>query len=312
MWAVGVAGGPHWFSRIEVVVSSRRTVILIIALLVGALSAFLIFQYVGSIEEQAQGGTQVVTVVVARSDIAKGAAADAAIDAGAIGTGERRQVDLPANVITRVEDIRGQVAVIDIAPGTIITSAMFASQADLTDSNSNVLSEGMVAVTVSADQVKSVAGLIKPGDYVNVMVEGDCVLGEGGSIGLGQGTASEGGDGSATPEAPGGGGTRCVGQLFQKTRILAIGRSLGTPVAAPDPATGAAPPTTEAPSSDMITFEVPAEQAQYLAAATSIYLALVRPDYEPVPMDPASFPLPLFGAAGETPYGSDPEADGEG
>jgi len=294
-------------------VSSRRTVILIVALVVGALSAFMIFQYVGSIEEQAQGGTQVVPVVIAKADIPKGTQSDGAIDAGVIGAGDRRQADLPGNVITRVEDIKGQVATIDIAPGTIITSAMFASAADLTDSNSNVLDEGMVAVTVSADQVKSVAGLIKPGDYVNVMVTGNCVLGSDGKVGLGQDTSTGGSDTGAAPESGANPtSTQCVGQLFQKTRILAIGRSFGSPVAAAPADPAAAPTTTEAPTSDMITFEVPAPQSQYLAAATSIYLALVRPDYQVVPMDPASFPLPLFGAAGQTPYGGDPEAEGEG
>ena len=300
--------------------SSRRTFILVGALAVGAVAALLIFQYVGSIEEKAQGDSQVVAVVIAKGDIAKGTEANGLIDGGVIGMGDRRRADVPQNVITRVEDIKGQLSALDLAPGTIITSSMFASSIDLTDSNSSVLSEGMVAVTVSADQVKSVAGLVKPGDYVNVMVSGKCVLGADGKPTLGEADGASGGGDTPAPATGTGApanptSTSCVGQLFQKARILAIGRSFGTPVAAAAPADpAAAPTTTEAPTSDMITFEVPAEQSQYVAAAGQgmIYLALVRPDYKPVPINPAMFPLPLFGAAGFTPYGGDPEAEGAG
>src|SRR4029077_7218144 len=82
---------------IEVVVSSRRTLILIGALVAGAVAALLIFQYVGGIEEKAQGDAQMVDVVIAKAPITKGAAANDLIAAQAIDIGQRRQVDLPAN-----------------------------------------------------------------------------------------------------------------------------------------------------------------------------------------------------------------------
>jgi Flp pilus assembly protein CpaB len=297
-------------------VSSRRTLILIGALVVGAIAALLIFQYVGSIEDKAQGDAQLVPIVIAAGDIAKGQESNGLIDGGLISVGERRRADLPANAVARVEDIRGQIAALDIAPGTIITSAMFASNADLTDSNSSILREGMVAVTVSTDQVRSVAGLVKPGDYVNIMVSGSCVLGADGKPALGgaEGSSAEGEAAAPLPGTNNATATQCIGQLFQKARILAIGRSFGSPVAAAPADPAIAPSTTEAPTSDMITFEVPADQAQYVAAAGQglMYFALVRPDYVPVPINPALFPLPLAGAAGLTPYGGDPEAQGDG
>lgn len=294
--------------------SSRRTLILIGALVVGAIAALLIFNYVGSIEEKAQGDAQLVSVVIAAGDVKKGSEANGVIDGGLITIGERRRVDLPANAVARVEDIRGQVATLDIAPGTIITASMFASAVDLTDSNSSILRDGMVAVTVSTDQVRSVAGLVKPGDYVNIMVSGNCVLASDGKPALAGEEGATPTEGASAPAGSNATATGCVGQLFQKARILAIGRSFGTPVAAAPADPNVAPTTTEAPTSDMITFEVPAEQAQYIAAAGQgmMYLALLRPDYKVAPMNPALFPLPLAGSAGLTPYGGDPETQGEG
>ena len=46
--------------------STRRTLILVGALVVGAVAALLIFRYVGGIEERAQGETQMVSVVIAK------------------------------------------------------------------------------------------------------------------------------------------------------------------------------------------------------------------------------------------------------
>jgi len=293
-------------------VSSRRTLILIGALVIGAIAALLIFQYVGGIEDKAQGDAQLVPIVIAAGDVKKGQESNGLIDGGLIAVGERRRADLPANAVARVEDIRGQIAALDIAPGTIVTSAMFAATADLTDSNSSILRDGMVAVTVSTDQVRSVAGLVKPGDYVNIMVNGSCVDGPEG-LSLGGAVASGGGEAPA-PGVAAPTGVQCVALLYQKARILAIGRSFGSPVAVAPVDPSVAPTTTEAPTSDMITFEVPADQAQYVAAAGQglMYFALVRPDYAPTPIDPARFPLPLPGALGFTPYGGDPETQGDG
>ena len=119
----------------------------------------------------------------------------------------------------------------------------------------------------------------------------------------------EGGDAAAAPVETVG----CAASLYQKARILGIGRSLGTaastPVAAGDPAAAAA--TTVAPTSDMITFELPPEAAQRLQLAGSVYMSLVRKDYKPKPIaiDPY---LLVEGVDGATPYGGDPEAQLDG
>lgn len=284
--------------------SSRRTIILIAALVVGAIAAMLIFSYVGGIEKKVEGDTAMVPVVIAKANVNKGAGSDELIGTGAIGLAERRVADLPSSAVKRPEDIKSQVAVIDILPGTVITTQMFANPNEATDTNSNVLDAGMVAVTMSTDQVRGVAGLIRPGDYVNMMVKGPCGL-DGATIGAAA-AAGDGTEADAAAVLP-----ECMGLLYQKARVLAVGQSLGTPVAAAD----ADPTATTVPvSSDLITFEVPQDAAQAIALASStasIYMTLIRQDYEPVPIPATVQPLPLPGVGGNTPYGVDPEADPE-
>ncbi|MBK6671688.1 MAG: Flp pilus assembly protein CpaB [Actinobacteria bacterium] len=254
------------------------------ALVVGAVAALLIFRYVGGIEERAQGETQMVSVVIAKAQIPRGADANALIDSGQIAIGSRRRIDVPANAVTRVEDIRGQLAALDLTAGTIISTPMFVSNTQLSDSTASVLREGMVAVTISADQVHGVAGLITQGDYVNMAAAP---------------TADQPTTGTKAAQQ----GTGCAGHLYQKVRVLALGRSLGSPVAAAPVQPGETPTTTQAPTSDLITFEVPPEASQQIIAVPTgkIYLTLVRPDYEPKPIAPSLDPLELLGAAGKTP-----------
>lgn len=294
--------------------SSRRTLILIGALVAGAIAALLIFQYVGGIEEKAKGDAQLVDVVIAKAQITKGQSADELIASGAIGIGQRRQVELPANRVARPEEIKSQIAQLDLAPGTIITSSMFMSDAAVGESYSSALEPGLVAVTTSADQVKAVAGLVRQGDYVNLTYVGSCRVGASGEQEISTGGGGGGGDtdpnaGAATPATP------CAGSVYQKVRILAIGQSLGagisTPVATPG---DTAPATTEAPTSDLITFAVPPEAAQVIqfAGPGTLYMTLVRKDYVPVPL-PILPAIPAAGAKGLTPYpDGDPAAEGGG
>ena len=282
--------------------SSRRTLILIGAIVMGALAALLIFNYVGSVEDQAKGDSQRVSVVVVSGAIDAGTKADVAIADGRITVGDRPQKDLPSNAVTQLADIKGRIAAISLAPGEVLTSNKFVNSNDATNSKSTVLEKGQVAITVSVDQLRSVAGLVQPGDYVNMMVTVKEEYDATGAVIAG------------TDKVPG------VEYLYQKVRVLAVGKSFGTPVAAAAPAVPgeAAPTTTAPPASDLMTFALPPDAAQVVAAAAdagSLRLALVRPDYEPVDV-PQYRPSGIFpGALGQTPYpasSDDPTASGSG
>ena len=87
-------------SREEVGVSSRRTLILIAAVLVGAVAAFALWTYVGGIEDEANDNAERVEIYKIVQDIPKGTFGDEAFAQGLIEQDEIAQEYRPATAIT--------------------------------------------------------------------------------------------------------------------------------------------------------------------------------------------------------------------
>ena len=65
--------------------SSRRTLILIVAVAIGAVAAFALFNYIGGIEDRANENAERVDVYVISADVPKGTPAEQAIFDGLPG-----------------------------------------------------------------------------------------------------------------------------------------------------------------------------------------------------------------------------------
>jgi pilus assembly protein CpaB len=237
--------------------------ILIAAIAVGAIAAFMIFNYVGSIEDRANEGAERVDVFVVRQDIPKGMTGEEAGAEGYIVRDKIARDFLPATAIGSLDQINGRVALNNIAANQVVVNDMFVDPAEAQVGFSDRLPESLVAVTLSFDQIKGVAGLLVPGDKVNVLY------------------ADTNG---------------AMHVAYHQAEILAVGQT-----AAPQPGenittasetgeegtteTTTAPAPTE--GSGLITFVVPVEASQLLASMSpsDIYLALTGPDYtaEPIP-----------------------------
>jgi Flp pilus assembly protein CpaB len=280
--------------------------ILIGAVVIGGLAAFLILSYVRGVENRSDEANQLVEVVVAAGPIPKGTSADQAIEAEQVVLDKRRRQDLPANSVRRFADIQGQIAALDLSGGEVVTTSMFISPTETNGSRSASLDKGNVAVTISVDEAAGVAGLVQPGDNVNILAR-FCVGGESCDTVRGQEdlAASAGGNGVLL--------NKPASYVFQNVKVLAVGQSLGQPVAAAAPSGDPAAPTTTAPiaQSPLITVQLPPAEASLLASLrdSELYLTLNRPDYEPVPV-PFTPVLPaLPGELGVSPYPQD--SDGQ-
>ena len=172
---------------------------------------------------------------------------------------------------------------------------MFVDQATAFVTFSERIPVDQVAVTVSVDQVHGVAGLLVPGDKVNLMVVLDPQAAAlAAAPGAPKAPAAEGANGGAT-----------VRYLYQNVEVLAIGQ----PAAADVGATEAARRTA---GSGLITFNVPPDAAQRIA------LAGERPvhdigaeDFQPVELPPVDCPtLPAWRALAHYPAGGDRGGDG--
>jgi pilus assembly protein CpaB len=291
-------------------VSSRRTLILIGAVVIGGLAAFLTLSYVRGVENRSNEASQMVDVLTVAGPIAKGTSANEAIDSKLIVLDKRRRDDLPANPVKRPADILGQVAALDLGGGEIVTTSMFVPNTALNGSKSASLDKGNVAITISVDQAAGVAGLVQPGDNVNILAR-YCAVSNTGSGGASTSGGGESGgcalSRTGVPNATGAGaqlGTP-ASYLFQAVKVLAVGQSLGEPVAASAPAADGATTTTAPPqASPLVTVQLPPNEAQILASLrdADLYLTLNRPDYQPVPL-PFTNSLPnLPGETGQQTY----------
>jgi pilus assembly protein CpaB len=282
-------------------VSSRRTVILLAAIVIGAIAAFALYTYIGGIEDEANDNARRVEVFKVAETVPKGTFGDQAFADELIVRSEIPAEFRPDTAITDPEQIRGLVSINSLPANQVITEELFVSPELSLDTFASLLDEGQVAITVSVDQVRGVAGLLVPGDVVNVLVATENVNAE---------AEAQGETGDAQP------GdvvyTRSARYLYQKVKILAIGQSKElqpgqTASTNPDG-------TAVAPSSGLITFSVPPEAAQRIASAggDGLYLTLVPEDYQPRPLPPldTSEILPGEDPARLTPYGpAGPEED---
>lgn len=258
---------------------SRRTSILIGALVLGGVAAFLTVNYVRGVERDTAAQNQLVDVLVATGPVQEGTSADEAIASGLLAPGERRRADLPAAAVVRTAEVAGQVATAELGGGEIITTTMFAAEADLSGSKSTILDKGNVAITISLDEAASVAGMLQRGDSVNILanVSADPAA----QAGLSKGAVPAGGADyrMAAPSV----------FVLQDVKVLAVGQQLGGA-----PAEGEEQATTGS-ASGLITLQLPPDQAALLASVRneSLHLTLNRPDYEPVSV-PFSATLPTF------------------
>ncbi len=239
---------------------TRRTSMVIVAVVLGGIASFTLYRHLQGIEDQVYADARQVEVVVATIDLPKGTAGDLALSAG-LTTKMMPAEFRPESAITSIDSIRGKVANLDLPAGTVVVENAFVDPAQaVLDTNAQLIPEGMVAISISIDQVRGVAGLVRPGDKVNMIV-----------------------DDPTTPETP----TKQV--LFQNVDVLFVGQ---TPAPQPgqDPAVTAAAAPAETTGGGMLTLAVPPDAASKIAFVSDagIYLALVPPDNVAVPVPPVN------------------------
>lgn len=239
---------------------TRRTTMVIVAVALGAVASFILYRYVQGIEAQVYADARQVEVVVATVDVPKGTTGDEAMVSGLI-TKLMPAEFRPDTAITTMESLRGKVAHVDLPAGTVVVENAFVEPGQPgANTNAQLIPEGMVAISIAVDQIRGVAGLIRPGDRVNLII-----------------------DDPNSPDTP----TKQV--LFQNVDVLFVGR---TPAPQPgqDPAVAAAAAPADAGVGEVLTLAVPPLAASKVALVsdTGIYLALVPPDNTPVPVPPVN------------------------
>jgi pilus assembly protein CpaB len=244
-------------------VSPRRTIILVVAVALAAVAAFATFSWLNGVQDRAYAHAKRVRVFIIAKDVPKATTGEQAISSELIKSSSAPQQFRPATALNDVNAIRGKVALTNLSAGQIVVDGMFVDPKIAQVTAAQRIPPGQVAVTVSIDQIRGVAGLLVPGDKVDMMVTGP--------------------DGK-------------LHFMFQNVNILFIGTS-----AAPQAGDTAAVANPGSNLITFAVPPIAAEKIALASGGSSgIYLTLVPPDNQPVSVPPVDVNNMLTG--GLTPY----------
>ncbi len=169
----------------------RRSLVLIIALALAAVSAFSVWQYLSTVEDEARSEVQEVVVYRATELIDTGTSVteiepliveSSALVESVVFEGSQIACDGPTATSDAPLDVCGRnprlesimdpvnVAAGPISAGQLITSDMFIAPNLLGDVKlSESLAEGKVAISFRPSEENTVGGFVRPGDRVNLI-----------------------------------------------------------------------------------------------------------------------------------------------
>ena len=141
--------------------------ITIIAAAVFALgSALLVLFFLNSFRQQNAPEVTMTQVLVANQNIP----ARIPLNAGMFRVETRPRSKTDPDVMTDPKAINGQLALITLPAGSLLTASKMGTPADV--GLSVRLKPGLRAISISVDRVKDVSGLVQPGDRVDVLAQG--------------------------------------------------------------------------------------------------------------------------------------------
>ncbi len=171
----------------------RRTLVLVIAVLLAGISGFALYQYLSSVEDDIRSDISEVIVYRASEPIpARTTGADAQplivestalrqyvvfegstiLCIGAAGdnaTKDPNEYGCPTNPSDLASLLDGNVASGPIAEGQLISQGSFVDIADTETRLNESIAEGKVAISVLVDGQAASGGFIRPGDNVNIL-----------------------------------------------------------------------------------------------------------------------------------------------
>jgi Flp pilus assembly protein CpaB len=244
-------------------VGSKRMVILIAAVVVGALAAVALYSYVNGIEDRAYQGADRVSVYVVKGRISANTTGETAINQGLLVAKPVPRDLMPATAVVNPETIQAKFAKTDLEPGQIVVGSMFVDKVDTTSSWVAQLGADEVAVMINLDQVRGMAGILHPGDHVTMLVSLDGTEGQAPGSAPAAGASALGGTGPS------------MRFLYSNVYVLAVG------------ATGVSTTGNDAvPAAGPITFKMPLKAAEKVMLANSkIYLVLEPANFVPKDSD---------------------------
>ncbi len=150
---------------------NRRSVLFVVAVVVAALGATLVFLYVQGVGAKATAGQDMVQVLAATDVIHPGETAADAQSAGKLALTDLPRDNVVPGALTSVDNVSNQVALQPIYTGEQVIAAKFGATA--ASSTGLTIPKNKVAVSIELTDPARVAGFVTPGSHVAVFVSLD-------------------------------------------------------------------------------------------------------------------------------------------
>lgn len=143
----------------------RTKIVLILAIVMGAVTTVLFYQYMNRFQLEAAASEALVEVVTAKEPIAK----NEIITAAKLTLTRVPELGVHPNAVKTIIEAEGKIANASIAAGEVLLTHRFQDTKEEALFVSRKVKEGYRAVSVGVDFVRSVSNLIEPEDYVDVI-----------------------------------------------------------------------------------------------------------------------------------------------
>ena len=155
----------------------RRTLVLVVALLLAAVATFAVYNFLSGVEEEAAKDRVYQVVFRTSEGLIEGTQGSAVLEQIRYVKSEEETRLVPENVIDSLEELQatltGRVAAGPISGGQVLTTDQWVEITTEIAPLAGRISEGKEAITVFAGAERGVYGFIEPGDRVNVIVTMD-------------------------------------------------------------------------------------------------------------------------------------------
>ena len=232
----------------------KRTIVVAVAVAVGVAASVLSYVFLNNAQQRAYHNAKLVEAYVVVKPVPATLNGTQAIADGYIQHKKIPQEFRPSSAVTKLSSIAGKQAVAPFAVGQVLVASMFSTVTSASNSISQNLPSGNVAVTVTVDQIHGVADFPGVGDKVDLMVNLS---------------------GAET-------------LLLQNVSIIAVGPNSNAPTTTGQSTATTAPVNT----SGLYTFSVSPSNAEKIALTEQdglgLYMTLVPPNNAPVSIPPVN------------------------
>lgn len=150
----------------------RRRILLVVAAVVAAMGAALVFVYARSAENRAAEKYETVDALVVTTEISRGESANEAYSNGKIAIEKVPRGELIEGATTDGELFTDQYALTTLYPGEQLVPQKFGGADEVEAEATLPIPEGMVAISVSLSDTARVGGFIRPGAKVGIFLSG--------------------------------------------------------------------------------------------------------------------------------------------